>query len=108
MLILKSIFYVFIIYLVSFSIEKLTGLKLLIDNFLWKKSKNMAIGATINNTIFIFLLTNIIVLLVSDKKLEDHEIVEWIIFIPILTLLFAATYYSLTGIDPSKKDDDFA
>lgn len=110
-IILKGCLIVFIIYTVSFIVEKVTGLKLLIDNFFWKKSINMAKGAALNNSIFIFLLTNIIVLIVDlskyNKNPEEYNFFVWLVLLIFLTIAFGKIYYTFTGKDPNKKDDDY-
>jgi len=61
LIILKGSFFVFLVYIASYIIEKVSLLKLLIDGFLWKKSTNMAKGAAIFNSIFVFFLTTEVV-----------------------------------------------
>jgi len=104
--IIQGIFLVGLIYFISFLIEKITGLRLLIDSLIWKKSLNRAIGAAGFHSIFIFFLPNLLVSIIVNKP-DDFTIWLWFIFIMPLTIIYGIIVYIFTPKDPSKADNDY-
>lgn len=105
-LILKAQGYVLIIIFLSFVIEKITILKLLIHDFFWEKSDDMAAGsANIISIGYFFVSLFVMIYNVYVKKNAHPEFSFWIwllIMIP-LTVLVRFLYYHLQARDPTKK-----
>jgi hypothetical protein len=98
------------IVLLSFIIEKLTGLKLFIDNYTWVKSKYNAENISIRDTVNYFIL-NLIVFIydIYNGKIEFHviAIVAWLFFVGILAQLFYIIHDKYQKVDPNKSDNDY-
>ena len=98
------------IVLLSYIIEKLTGLKLFIDNYTWVKSENNAENISIRDTVNYFIL-NLIVFIynIYNGKIEFHVIalVTWLLFVGILTQVFYIVHIKYQKVDPNKSDDDY-
>ncbi len=112
LIIIKGTFFVLLVYITSYLIEKIFLLKLLIDGFVSKKkSINIAQGAAGFNSIFIFFLTNLIVLLVDlsnyNETPESYNFAIWLLIMFFLTIIFGILFFKYTGKDPNIKDDDY-
>ena len=98
------------IVLFSCIIEKITGLKLFIDNYKWVKSENNAENISIRDTVNYFIL-NLIVFIynIYEGKIEFHviAIVIWLILVGILVQIFYLIHRKYQKIDPNKSDDDY-
>jgi hypothetical protein len=111
-IIIKGTLFVTLIYLGSYIIEKVTGLRLLIDSFKWEKSKNNAEGAAGWNGIFVFFLTNLIILLYDLSQHSEpplsYSIWKWLLIIIPLTILFSIVFYRFTNKDSNREDNDYS
>jgi len=98
------------IVLLSFIVEKLTGLKLFIDNYTWAKSEYNADNISIRDTVNYFIL-NLIVFIydIYNGKIEFHviAIVTWLFLVSILTQLFYIIHDKYQTVDPNKSDNDY-
>ena len=98
------------IVILSYIIEKLTGLKLFIDHYRWIKSENNAETLSIGDTVYYFIL-NLIVFIYDIYKgeIEFHviSIVTWLLLVGILTQIFYIIHGKYQQIDPNKADNDF-
>ena len=98
------------IVILSYIIEKLTGLKMFIDHYRWIKSENNAETLSIRDTVYYFIL-NLIVFIYDIYKgeIEFHviSIVTWLLLVGILTQIFYIIHGKYQQIDPNKADNDF-
>ena len=112
LVILKSFFWVFVIYLTSYVIESVTFLKLFIYNFTWKKNPIRAQGAAVFDAFTIFFPTHLINLIISISKTENtpagYWYVIWFVIVAFLTHLFQKLYLKYTAIDPNKSYHDLS
>ncbi len=109
-LIIKGNIVVFVIIISSFIVEKITGLKLIIDNFKWKKStRNVEASATFNS--FSYFLTNLGVLIYEYYKdrieLSVLLIITWLLFVVLLSYIVYKIDIKYQGHDPQKADDNY-
>lgn len=99
------------IVLLSYIIEKVTGLKLFIDHYTWVKSENNAETLSIRDTVYYFIL-NLFVFIynIYHGKIEFHAVslVIWLFFTGILTIIFYSLHSKYQKIDPNKSDDDYS
>jgi len=98
------------IILFSYIIEKLTGLRLLIDHYIWVKSvKNTEILSTGDSAYYIILNLIVFIYDIYNDKIELHTltIVVWIILVAILTQIFYTIHRKYQKVDPNKADDDY-
>ncbi len=112
LIIIKGIIVVFVVYLASYIIEKATGFRLLIDNFIWEKSILRAKGAAGWNSIFVFFLVNLVVLLNDLSTFEidpdGYAFWKWFALILPLTIIFRIVYFKYTKKNPNKADNDWS
>ena len=98
------------IVILSYIIEKLTGLKMFIDHYRWIKSENNAETLSIGDTVYYFIL-NLIVFIYDIYKgeIEFHviSIVTWLLLVGILTQIFYIIHGKYQKVDPNKADNDF-
>ena len=98
------------IVLLSYIIEKLTGLRLFIDHYTWVKSEYNAETLSIRDTVN-YLILNLIVFVyyIYLGKIELHVIalVTWLFFIGLLTQIFYSIHRKYQKVDPNKSDNDY-
>jgi Ca2+/Na+ antiporter len=98
------------IVILSYIIEKLTGLRLFIDHYTWIKSENNAETLSIGDTVYYFIL-NLIVFIydIYMGKIEFHviAIVTWLLFVGILAQIFYLIHGKYQKVDPNKSDNDY-
>jgi len=106
MLIIEAHIYMLVITLISYILERIFKLKLLIHDFKWKKSDSMARGSA-NILALLYFLISLFVLIynVYWKKTvsESYTFWKWLIIMIPLTILFRICYYKFQGRDPTKK-----
>ena len=108
--IIKAHIIILLIVILSFIIEKLTGLKLLIDHYTWRKSvKNREVLSTGDSGFYIIF--NLIVFIYDHYSSEQDIFIPnffiWLILLSILTYLFYKIHFKYQRIDPTKTDDDY-
>lgn len=98
------------IVILSYIIEKSTGLKLLIDHYTWIKSRNnIEVLSTrdtgnyliLNSIVFIYDIYN------GNIGLNFISIAIWLVLIIILTKVFYRIHKKYQKYDPNKADDDY-
>jgi hypothetical protein len=104
-IILKTHLYILVIIIFSYLIEKHSNLKLLFENFKWKKSNEMAeAGADFHA--FLYFLFSLAILIydgyIKDRAPTNFSFIRWLIIMFILSTIFRYTYYIFTGKDPKK------
>lgn len=108
--ILKSLFIAMGIVIVSYLLEKITGLKLLISDFKWEKSpKNARIIAT-RNAVFFFVLTLAVYIYDLNKGYVDFNVYSFVLWFIISSFLKRKCYWiqsKYQAMDANKTDDDF-
>ncbi|MHB2154435.1 hypothetical protein ACX8XN_08550 [Calditrichota bacterium GD2] len=109
--ILKGNIVVILSYLISFIIEKISGLALLWWNLRQKQNYNMARAASDIAAIFYFVINYII--LYKELRLypidpEGYSFILWLIIIIPLTIGFRKLHLKLKPIDPNKDDFDIS
>lgn len=105
-LILEAHLYIVCIILASYVIEKITNLKLLIDDFKWEKSEYMAKGsAGLFSTLYFLISLAVLLFHVHGKKdaPEDYAFWKWLIIMIPLTVIFRILYYKFQAKDPNKE-----
>ena len=105
-LVVKTHFYLLVIVLVSFVVERLTNLKLLIHDFNWKKSDFMAGGSADLLSVIYFLIGLGVLLYDAYYKgnaPESFRFWHWLVIMLPLTVLVRFAYYHLQARDPKKK-----
>ena len=107
-IILKAHIYMIYIVVSSFVLEEITRhrLKLLIYNFKWKKSKEMARGTAdfLSSLYFIFSLIFLLYdVYIKKNAPEDYNFWKWLVIMIPLTILFNLLYYKFQAKDPTKK-----
>ena len=108
--IVKAHLLILFIIIISFLIEKLTGLRLLIDHYTWIKSKNnIEVLSTRDsgNYIIINLLVFIYDIYKNSISFNFINIIIWLVLIIILTKVFYRTHKKYQKFDPNKADDDY-
>jgi hypothetical protein len=106
----KAHLLIVLIIISSFLIEKLTGLKLLIDHYTWKKSsKNRKVLST-GDAGYYFII-NLAVFIYYHYKEDTTDLVTfsiiWFIVISIMTYIFYKIHFKYQKIDPNKSDNDY-
>jgi hypothetical protein len=108
--ILKANLIALIIVSGSYLLEKVTGVRLLIDSFTWEKSPNNAHNATVRDTVSYFIL-NLVVFIVDVLKKRVHlnifNAVLWISIVLMLVKVFNTLHSKYQAVDPNKQDDDY-
>jgi len=96
---------------VSFIIEKVTGLKLLVSTFYWKKNLYNAKTSAVGSSVTFFFL-NVIVYIYDLIKgyvvFNIFSFIVWLLLIIFLKRLLYRIYYKYQSIDPNKADDDYS
>lgn len=113
-----------IVYIISFLIEKITGLTLIIDNFTWKKStlnaKRSLNGASVE---YVVICIGVFIYDIYNRHIDLQSIDifgigtssyvnGWVVFIlwgysmRRLVTGFRWFYDKYQGVDPNKSDDD--
>jgi hypothetical protein len=109
--VVKGSLIVLLIYIISFALEKITGLNLLIWNLRQKSNYNMAQGAA-NIAAIIYFIVNFIVLQVDldllEKKPQGYSFILWLIIILPITIIFRMLHLHLTPIEKDRDDFDFS
>jgi len=100
-----------VVVLISYVIELLTPIKLLIWMFKMPKNDDMAQGAA-NFHAFLYFIVCLGTLLYDRYTLDvlppGYSFWKWLIIIVPLTVIFRMVYYKLTSIDPGRDDQDFS
>ncbi len=107
----KANLLVLVLIFLSYILEKTTGIRIVIDNYKWKKSPRNAFDAS-NRDSFIYFVVNLLWFIYYIKKDEIGftfiNIVLWTIIIFFLTKVFFRFHHKYQAIDPNKADDDFS
>ena len=121
MLVLKSIINVFVailkahllailIIILSYIIENVTGLKLFIDHFKWKKSVENAKILVNRDSVLFFVLSFSVYMYNVYKGItcgNFYCVVLWLIVMTFLLKMYRRLYNKYQGIDKTKRDDDY-
>jgi len=102
---------IFIIILVSYVIEIITGFKLLIDHFMWRKSpKNAVIASDFHSGLYFIFSFIYLVYKSYNKAIELNllTITTWSVIVIILTLEVRKIYSKYQRVDYKKADDDYS
>ena len=109
--IVRGFIWVLIVYAISFIVEKVTGLGLLIWNLRQKKNRLMAHGAA-DIAAIVYFIINLIVLHLDMQKLETtpegYSFIKWLLLVIPVTIIFRMIHFKLTPIDPDRDDFDFS
>lgn len=106
MIIIEAHLYMIVILLVSYILEKMFKIRLLIDSFRWKKSDYLAGGAADFYSLLYFLFSLLFLLFdlyVRKTVSENYTFWKWLIIMIPLTILFRICYFKFQGRDPTKK-----
>jgi hypothetical protein len=105
-LIIEAHLYIICIVLVSYILEKVTNLKLLVDNFRWEKSDYMAKGAAGFQSTLYFLASMCVLLYhvyIKGDAPEEFAFWKWLIIMAPLTILFRVLQYQFQVKDPTRE-----
>ncbi len=107
-LILEAHLYIICIILVSYVIERVTGLKLIIDAFFdEEKEEDIANGAASFNSIGYFTISLIVFLYhlyIKKTELGANAFWKWLLIMLPLTIIFRILYYRWQGKKSQKQD----
>jgi hypothetical protein len=106
-LLIKSHFYITIIVLVVYAIERITGKLILYQWFKYKKDIKSAEGSADREALLYFLFNlgfSIYKAYIKKDILEDFSLVIWLLIIIPLAIIFRKLYHKYQGVDPSMPD----
>ena len=101
---------VLVLIIMSYILEKLTGLNLFVDHYTWKKSALNADMLSSRDSVFYLILNSITFgydLIQHNIVFNITNLVVWFILIYILTNRFYYFHRKYQAVDPNKADDDF-
>ena len=98
------------IVVLSFIVEKLSGLRLFIDHYTWIKSPYNAKSLSIRDTDY-YLIINLAVFVydIYQGKIEFHALTlaTWLFIVGNLAIQFYFIHRKYQKVDPNKADDDY-
>ena len=106
-LLLGSHFYLLLVILFVFIIEKITGNSILVFWFLYKKDLKTAIGTADREALLYFLYNNgyvIYKVYIKGNFSGEFNFIIWLIIIIVLTVIVRKLYFKYQGIDKDKPD----
>ena len=110
LIIIEAHLYMLCTILASYVVERITGLKLLIEHFKWKKSNDMARGSAGLHSILYFMFSLGVMIYhvyIRESASVEYTFWKWLAIMLPLTVLFGFQYYRLQGRDPSKKGEHY-
>lgn len=109
-LLLSNVMYL-AIFLFSFIIESVTGLRLMFDQLKWAKSSNKAEKLAYGNSGIYFVILFCCFIYFGLKGLVTINLytsIAWIVITIPLMIQFRKFYNKFQKIDPNKSDDDYS
>ena len=95
----------------SYLIEKITGLKLLIDHYTWKKSPHNVEVLSTGDSAYYFIVNLIVFIydIYSDRiEFKLYNIILWLVLAIFLTIGFYRVHKKYQRIDFFKNDNDYS
>ncbi|GEM_PF-4406777 len=110
MVLLKSHVLLLLLLLASYTIEKITGLRLFIDHYTWVKSPENAEALTARDSFFYIVLNSGVLLYHYIKGKIAFTWISfliWLIILSFLVKIFYRIHRRYQKVDPNKADDDY-
>ena len=98
------------ILILTYFIEEITGLKLFIRQFKWKKStKNALIHLDGDSWLYFLFVLGVFIFDIFKKRIpfEFSSVIIWLSIMIFLVFIFRKYYNKYQGVDPNKADDDY-
>ncbi len=106
-LLIESHFYLFIFVLITHFVELLTGFRMFVRWFLFKKDLKTAHGTASRETLLYFIYNigfAVYKVYFSENTEADFYFFIWVVIIIFLSILFRKLYNKYQGIDENKPD----